>query len=345
MNALGTAALLVSTRGGVSVFVCVCVWGGGGGGGASASELFQPAHNAQTDFEGDRVRTIAFLGNFSSGNFSSGNFSSGNFSSVPSPAPRPASATTIAVTVAVLGGAVLCALCFVVASTTRARKALCCLCRAYHDSALEAAKQRWPLAAELYDSFLLPLPGFTGENSPAGRTLIAAERTILAHLGVATLEGRSEDRAVARLASRAYALFAFNDDKTRLPPRRCCWLLAPRTADVLLLIGAISSLYYLVKRNSHSLSPLLVAQQLITPKKSELRSLRWVHRSCQRLHLRPPCLRTASSLMPSQTLADPARHSLHRHLVLLKSTLPHLRRYPYAWTLFSSKSIHSGHWL
>lgn len=134
-------------------------------------------------------------------------------------------------------GTVASAIASVLALTTRARSYFCVLCRTCHMETLEEARQRWPLAAALYEAFLLPEPGFRGEATPDGRALIAVERTILDKLGVASLEGRGDDDVVAYIASRARGRFVMSGGRYRFPRRRCCLLLGPRKADVLALLG------------------------------------------------------------------------------------------------------------
>lgn len=115
---------------------------------------------------------------------------------------------------------------------------LCCLCRLRYRDVLAESRHRWPLAAALYSALLLPGPGFL-DSRPAGRALVNVERVILGKLGVKSLEGRGDDETVVSVAKRAAGLFMFDSatGKYVFPRRRFCWLLGPKTSDVLELLG------------------------------------------------------------------------------------------------------------
>lgn len=132
----------------------------------------------------------------------------------------------------------------VLSYTTSVRSTFCALCRLRHHDELESAKQRWPLAAALYGAFLLPEPGFRGDITEEGRTLIEVECVILSKLGITgSLEGRGDDEAIAKVAKQARGLFVSSGGKYRFPPRRCCWLLGPHDKDVLALLGGCQWCY------------------------------------------------------------------------------------------------------
>lgn len=162
-----------------------------------------------------------------------------NSTTVTPPPSPPSLAAIVAVAVTVLS--IIGTLAGILSYTTSVRAITCALCRLRHHDALEAAKQRWPLAAALYGAFLLPEPGFRGESTPEGCALIAVERVILGQLGVtSSLEGRGDDETVARVAKRARGLFVSAGGQYRFPRRRCCWLLGAHDDEVLAAIGEYS---------------------------------------------------------------------------------------------------------
>ena len=123
----------------------------------------------------------------------------------------------------------------------KARTFLCLFCSMRYHETMLLARIHHPLAAALYDLFLLPLPGFRGDATHAAdSTVLAVERAILAALGVKSLEGRGDEESVARLARRAYTFFisdGTDHDVYRFPKRRYCFLVGPRATDVLAKLG------------------------------------------------------------------------------------------------------------
>ena len=134
----------------------------------------------------------------------------------------------------VVGGILLA----VASNATKARAYLCVFCRMRYAKELEASRITHPLAAALYALLRLPEPGFRGDVTDADRALVAVEAAITARLGLATLRGWPA-LAIADLASRVHGLFVVDGEgHPRFPPRRLCWLLAPRAVDVIAKLGA-----------------------------------------------------------------------------------------------------------
>jgi hypothetical protein len=68
--------------------------------------------------------------------------------------------------------------------------------------------------------------------------LITVETSILDALGLETLTHCGKDK-INLLIFKAESYFKFNSvtRRYRFPPRRCCWLLGPKDADVLAKLG------------------------------------------------------------------------------------------------------------